>query len=173
MRISARFGLTAPVLAGALVMGGLALPRLGMAQTTSSPATSPAKTSVPTHAAAASAAPGMQAAVEQRIKDLHTKLHITSAEESQWDQFAQLMRDNAKSTDALYQAREQTAATMTAVENLQSYSDIAQKHAEDIQKLVPAFQTMYDSFSTQQKKQADDVFRNYAEQAQQTRAAKK
>jgi isopropylmalate/homocitrate/citramalate synthase len=115
----------------------------------------------------------MQTAVEQRIKDLHTRLHITSAEESQWTQFAQLMRDNAKATDALYQAREQKVGTMTAVENLQSYSEIAQKHAEDIQKLVPAFQTLYDTFSTQQKKQADDVFRNYAEQAAQSRAAKK
>src|SRR5271166_1251119 len=34
--------------------------------------------------------------VEQRIKELHGQLRITPAENPQWDQFAQAMRENAR-----------------------------------------------------------------------------
>jgi protein CpxP len=34
--------------------------------------------------------------VERRIKELHTQLRITPAEEPQWNQFAQVMRENAR-----------------------------------------------------------------------------
>ena len=37
----------------------------------------------------------MEERVENHIKQLHAQLHITPAEQSQWDQFAQVMRDNA------------------------------------------------------------------------------
>jgi hypothetical protein len=156
---------------GGLLTGGLALSGgASLAQT----ATQAAKTAAPTaQPVAARPTPNMQAMVEQRIKDLHTRLHITAAEQSQWDQFAQSMRDNAKATDALYNARAEKMDTMTAVENMQSYAAIAQQHAEDMQKLLPAFQKLYDSFSDAQKKQADQVFRTYAQQAQQSHAAKK
>jgi hypothetical protein len=151
-------------LAGVLLVGGLALSGPSLAQTATPPASHPVT--------AALAKPNMEAMVEQRIKDLHTRLHITAAQEPQWDQFAQVMRDNAKNTDALYEARADKMTTMTAVENMQSYAAIAQQHATEMQKLVPAFQTLYGSFNDQQKKQADDVFRAYAQQAPQARAAK-
>ena len=53
---------------------------------------------------------------------------------------------------------------MTAVDNMQSYAQIEQQRAQDVQKLVPAFQTLYSSLSDQQKKTADEMFRNYAAQ---------
>jgi periplasmic protein CpxP/Spy len=108
----------------------------------------------------------MQSLVERRITDLHSKLHITSAQSQQWDQFAQVMRDNAKDTDMGYQQRAEKLGTMTAVDNMQSSAQIEQQRAQDMQKLVPAFQTLYASLSDQQKKTADDLFRNYAARAQ-------
>ena len=41
-------------------------------------------------------------------------------------------------------------------------AQIEQQRAQDVQKLVPAFQTLYSSLSDQQKKTADQIFRNYA-----------
>lgn len=126
-----------------------------------------------THARkAASRTPGetMEQLADQRISDLHTHLHITSQQQSQWDQFAQAMRDNAKDLDQAYQQRAASFSAMNAVENMQSYAQIEQTRAQDMQKLVPAFQTLYASLSDEQKKQADDLFRNQAAKAQQHRA---
>jgi hypothetical protein len=141
-------------------------------------APAPASTATTHHATmthtrkAASRAPGetMEQLAEQRISDLHTHLHITSQQQSQWDQFAQAMRDNAKDLDQAYQQRATSFTSMNAVENMQSYAQIEQTRAQDLQKLVPAFQTLYASLSDEQKKQADELFRNQAAKAQQHRA---
>jgi hypothetical protein len=117
-----------------------------------------------THAMAAGQT--MQAMVERRITQLHTQLHITSAQQSQWDQFAQVMRDNAKDLDAAYQQRAEKLDSMSAVDNMQSYASIEQTRAQDVQKLVPAFQSLYASLSEAQKQDADAVFRNQAAAAE-------
>src|ERR1700694_70912 len=43
--------------------------------------------------------------VEARIKNMHARLKITQAQEEQWAKVAQVMRENAKSLDALTDAR--------------------------------------------------------------------
>ena len=110
----------------------------------------------------------MQSLVERRITDLHGKLHITSQQSQQWDQFAQVMRDNAREMDQVYKQRAEKLGSMSAVDNMQSYAQIEQQRAQDAQKLVPAFQTLYSSLSDQQKKTADEIFRNYAAQRART-----
>jgi hypothetical protein len=114
----------------------------------------------PSHAAPGDAT---QKLVEQRIADLHAKLHIAQAQSQAWDQFAELMRQNATDLDQAYQQRGQRLNAMSAPENLQSYAQIEQTRAQDVQKLVPAFQNLYDSLSAQQKKEADQIFRTYAQ----------
>jgi LTXXQ motif family protein len=126
-----------------------------------------------THTRTASSRPAgetMEQLAEQRSADLRARLHITPQQQSQWDQFAQVMRDNAKDLDQAYQQRAASFNAMNAVENMQSYAQIEQARAQDLQKLVPAFQALYASLSDDQKKQADELFRNQAEKAQQHRA---
>ena len=108
----------------------------------------------------------MQNLAERRIADLHSRLHITPEQSQQWNQFAQVMRDNAHEMDQIYQARAEKLGAMTAVDNMQSFAQIEQQLAQDVQKLVPAFQTLYSSLSDQQKKAADDMFRARAQHAQ-------
>jgi periplasmic protein CpxP/Spy len=108
----------------------------------------------------------MENLVERRIADLHGRLHITAQQSQQWDQFAQVMRDNAKEMDRIYQQRAEKLGSMSAVDNMQSYAQIEQQRAQEVQKLVPAFQTLYASLSDQQKQTADQMFRNYAANAQ-------
>jgi hypothetical protein len=43
--------------------------------------------------------------VETRIKELHTKLMITSEQEESWNKVAQVMRDDAKTMEDLIKAR--------------------------------------------------------------------
>ncbi len=97
---------------------------------------------------------------EARIKDLHTGLKITPAQEDLWNKVTQVMRDDAKTMDALNQARFEKAKTMTAVEDLKSYSEIAQAHADELKNFIPVFEALYASMSDDQKKDADTLFRH-------------
>lgn len=103
--------------------------------------------------------------VEARIKDMHAKLKITKAQEDQWAKVARVMRDNAKTMDALTQARFDKAKTknMTAVDDLKSYAEITGAHEDGIKKFIPVFTTLYGSMSDAQKKDADALFRNAGE----------
>ena len=62
---------------------------------------------------------------ELRIKEMHAKLKITSAQEEQWAKVAQTMLDDAKTMDALTQIRVDHAKDMTAVDDLKSFGEIA------------------------------------------------
>ena len=97
--------------------------------------------------------------VDQHITELHAQLQITTAQQAQWEQFAQVMRDNANDMNQVMEQRASDFASMNAVENLQSYAKIAQQHAQDTQKLASAFQALYGEMSDTQKKNADMVFR--------------
>ena len=99
---------------------------------------------------------------ELRIKDMHSRLKITAAQEDQWSKVAQVMRDNAKALDTLTQARIDHAKDMTAIDDLKSYGEITDAHADGIKKLTPVFATLYDGMSDAQKKAADALFRNGA-----------
>ena len=74
------------------------------------PASSPAvrMTLAQASAEAMTAPPASEAAskassdrIEARIKELHQKLHVTAAQETQWSNLAQVMRDNAKAMSDL------------------------------------------------------------------------
>jgi hypothetical protein len=130
---------------------------------------------MPSHsrAAATEQQPGenMEAMVNRRITELHNRLHITSQQDQQWNQFADVMRDNARSIDQDFHQRADKLSSMSAVDNMQSYAQIEQLRAENAQKLVTAFQTVYGTLSDQQKQTADQLFRNVAENARQRHQA--
>ena len=104
-----------------------------------------------------------QERVEKRIKELHTQLRITSAEQPQWEQFAQVMRENARDMDQVLMERAQQFPTMNAVQNMQSYQQITEEHTKRLEKLVPAFEKLYQAMPDQQKQLADQVFRANAQ----------
>ena len=123
-------------------------------------ATSPSAATAPSPARAAKASRADR--VEARITMLHTKLAITPAQEDLWKNVTQVMRDNAQTMEALTKARADKAKTMTAVEDLTSYSEITTAHAEGLKKFIPVFETLYASMSDTQKAQADSLFRGHS-----------
>jgi hypothetical protein len=151
----------------------LAMPAAGWAQTQEGPSTPvPAQSQPGMHAAAPRAAPSagrtaqsvsLGQGVEQHIKDLHRQLHITTAEQPQWEQFAQVMRDNAKAMSDSLDQRAQQIGSMNAVDSMTSYAQLAEQRSQDLGKLATAFQALYATFSDQQKKDADQLFRRQAE----------
>jgi periplasmic protein CpxP/Spy len=118
---------------------------------------------------AASPEPGLATAgttprldhVDARIKELHAKLKITPAQEELWNKATQVMRDNAKTMEALIKARSEKTKTMTAVDDLKSYSEIAEAHADGLKKFIPVFEPLYTSMSDTQKGSADTLFRHH------------
>ncbi len=127
----------------AIALPAMALPAAAFAQSTP----------------AAVAAPTPAHAIEAHIQALHDQLQITKAEEPQWAIFAQQMRDNAEAMGQAFQTRGASLGTMNAVEDLQSYAQIAQIQSENMQKLAASFQTLYSGFPPAQQKLADEVFR--------------
>jgi len=99
-------------------------------------------------------------AVEHHITDLHTKLKITPAEESQWKEVAETMRESAKDMDKAIDKRSAALASATAVDDLNAYADIAQAHATGVKKLAKSFSGLYSMMSDDQKKEADEIFSN-------------
>ena len=155
-------------LASMTLAGLLVLPGAALAQSSASPGTQvttpppPANTTSPM-AGHPVAGKNAEERVENRIKELHAQLHITSAEEPQWNQFAEVMRENAREMDQTLMQRAQQFQTMNAVQNLQSYGQLAEAHAQRVQKLIPAFENLYNTMPDQQKQLADQVFRGNAE----------
>ena len=98
--------------------------------------------------------------VEARITDMHAKLMITQAQEDQWGKVAQTMRDNEKAIEPLIKTRAENSKTMTAVDDLKSYGEITDAHADGIKKFTPVFATLYNGMSDAQKKEADTLFRH-------------
>ena len=125
-------------------------------------------------APAATAAPAlaqtesqMQTATEQRISGLQAQLAITPAQMPQWTAFAQVMRENAQTTDALFRQRAAGVQSMNAAENMQSYARLSRAYSDGNEKLAAAFQASYTMLSDQQKQAADTLFRQQAAQSAQ------
>jgi protein CpxP len=98
--------------------------------------------------------------IEKRINNLHSQLKITAAQSSQWDAFAQTMRDSAKKAGDSYRERAQKLSTLNADDAMKSYAALTQMHADNTQKLAAAFSTLYATLSDDQKKTADVLFRD-------------
>jgi periplasmic protein CpxP/Spy len=109
---------------------------------------------------AASAAAGHGERTEQRIAMLHSELKITPAQETQWQQFADVMRQNGETMGNLYRQR-MADKNLSALDDMKQYTQIAQAHADGMSKLVAAFEPLYNSFSADQKKVADETFRQH------------
>jgi hypothetical protein len=96
--------------------------------------------------------------IEGRIAQLHTQLRITAAQESAWKDVALVMRDNAKAMQVLLERWAKQTPQMSALDNLRLHGEMAEENSKGQQKLIPAFETLYNLMPEEQKKNADEVF---------------
>jgi protein CpxP len=111
--------------------------------------------------AAAAATSSKPQTVEQRITDLKAALKITPDQEPKWKAVADAMRQNAGAMDKLVQDKRAKAASMTAVDDLETYQDFTKAHLDGLKNLTSAFKSLYDSMPADQKKNADQVFQAF------------
>lgn len=128
-----------------------------IAQTPGQPGSPQASTNA-SGPAMASADAKRDGAVEKHIAELHRTLKITAAEESQWGEVAETMRTNARDLDRAIDSRDANRGSATAIDDLNSYAEIAQVHANSVKKLAGAFSVLYSAMSAEQKEAADEAF---------------
>ena len=95
--------------------------------------------------------------VESRIADLHRSLLITPAQEPQFKAYADVMRANAQTIQSLFDERAKET-DISAVGMLRWVARLTRAHADNLDKLVPVFEALYQTLSDQQKKLADTAF---------------
>ena len=71
------------------------------------------------------------------------------------------MRENAAHMETLQHERADKVAAMNAAEDMRSYADVARAHADDLQRLASAFDTLYGTMTPEQKSTADRTFHEF------------
>lgn len=78
-----------------------------------------------------------------------------------------LLQELCSPVTELLELRAAKFQSLNAAENMKSYADMAVEHSQNVQRLAAAFESVYNVMSLDQKKLADAVFRERAEQRQQ------
>lgn len=126
------------------------------AQTTPSPATGAAPQSGMYQRDHAWMMPGQL--VNGRIAFLQAELKITPAQQTQWRQFASVMRQNAQAIDqVIASARQHRGAAENAVDRLSLRAEFAKVRADNEARLATAFRPLYTSLSPDQQQIANQL----------------
>ena len=96
---------------------------------------------------------------EAQIKQLQGSLNLTESQEVLWSDLTLVMRENAKEMDARSKERAENIKEMNAVERMKFHSQTTEAHLEQMKKLLPPFEALYNSMSDDQKKITDTTFR--------------
>ena len=124
-----------------------------LAQTTPTPATpQAAQTPVRHHARML---PGQLA--DGRIAFLKAELKITPAQETQWQQVATALHENANALDQVINSARQHSGTMDAVQHLALREQFAKVRADNDGRLLNAFKPLYASLSPEQQQIANQL----------------
>ncbi len=126
------------------------------AQNGPAPASNATAQNEPHHHGQARMMPGQF--VDGRLAFLKTELKITPAQETQWQQFAAVMRQNAQSLDqSIANARQHRGGASNAVDRMEIRAQFAQVRAENQVRLLTAFKPLYASLSPDQQQMANEL----------------
>ena len=108
--------------------------------------------------------PGGEGMLEQQIAKLHDALNLTPAQDAPWQGVAATMRDNEHNLRTLMLDRQGKMDGMNALDSLKAASEMADAHAAAQKKMVEAFGKLYAALGPDQKRIADDFFREQRRQ---------
>jgi hypothetical protein len=98
-----------------------------------------------------------------RIKYLHDRLHITAEQEDLWDKVGQTIRDNERNLTPLRKERLRATTSGSALELLHAYDALGQTQLDSLRNIVTVFEPLYAGLSESQKKIADAILREGAQ----------
>ena len=128
------------------------------------PAAGPGIGAMPSKLAVATTATDDPASTKEvlRVKKLHDGLRITPAQEPLWADVAAVMQKNDTKLAAMSAERHHNSANLTAVQDLESYSEITEAHGAAIKSFSATFSKLYSAMPPDQQKLADHMFRGDA-----------
>jgi LTXXQ motif family protein len=100
-----------------------------------------------------------------RIKYLHDRLRITAEQEDLWEKVGQTIHDNERNLTPLRKERLRTTTGGSALELLHAYDALGQAQLDSLKNIVTVFEPLYASLSESQKKIADAILREGAQNA--------
>lgn len=100
-----------------------------------------------------------------RIKYLHDRLRITAEQESLWEPVAQAIDESAEALAPLRKEQFRAATSGTALDLLHSYEMLGDAQLDNLKKIVAAFDPLYAALPDNQKKIADAILREGAQNA--------
>jgi protein CpxP len=95
--------------------------------------------------------------VDGRIAFLKAELKITPAQETQWQQVATAMHQNATALDQAIGNARQQSGSMDAVQRLSLREQFAKVRADNDARLLTAFKPLYASLSPEQQQMANTL----------------
>jgi periplasmic protein CpxP/Spy len=96
--------------------------------------------------------------IEGRIAFMKAELKVTPAQEANFDKVAQVMRQNDRERRQRFEEmRAQRDQPHSAVQHMETRARFAAVQAQHTDRLLAAFRPLYDSFTPDQKKAADDL----------------
>ena len=101
--------------------------------------------------------------VETRLAYIEKGLQITSAQQTQWDSFANVLRKHARDIDERIQQRRAQAgqgaapASVTAIERLERMQRMTAERYNRLGEVIAAAKPLYDVLSPEQKQAADQM----------------
>jgi periplasmic protein CpxP/Spy len=95
--------------------------------------------------------------VDGRIAFLKAELKIAPGQETQWEQVATAMRQNANALDQTISTARQQRGTMDAVQRLTLREQFAKVRAENDARLLTGFKPLYASLTSEQQQIANDL----------------
>lgn len=168
MKVTSAPKIAPALLLSTVLLAGAAVPAMAQSQSytgSNQPYNSQYRNTAPNEPAASPSSPhwSLEQTARERLGRLYDTLRITQGQQQAWNRFANTSLQNATTLDQLYRQRRDTLQTMNAVQNMQTFTQIQFQQAQDMQRLLPAFQQLYTELSPQQRQVADDMFRDYAE----------
>jgi hypothetical protein len=95
--------------------------------------------------------------VDGRIAFLKAELKITPAQETEWQQVATAMHQNATGLDQVIGNARQQRGSMDAVQHLALREQFAKVRADNDARLLAAFKPLYASLSPEQQQMANTL----------------
>lgn len=95
--------------------------------------------------------------VEGRIAFLRAELKITDAQTSQWDAFANALRQAAKGLQTMHAGTPQMSMPGTWIDRLTRHEALLTANLNAVKAVAGAAKPLYDSFNAEQKQLADKL----------------
>ncbi len=93
-----------------------------------------------------------------KITKIHDSIGITADEEAAWKPLAEIMRSNAKSNQAMYEALKANNSARGAIDKFKAQKALATQRVDHLTVLIPAMEKLYAVLTPAQRPLADAAF---------------